>query len=255
VDDINDVAAMGGVNLLEESQRILGSTEFIGTVARSCQDVMTLDSEVLASKVAEICQSKGLDPTLISPEVLMLISHATEEMVKTQLSKLSHAAQHRMDAFKFNPLYEQCQDVRGQIRFLENVEKGEKRRHEEQEREILIRAAKSRAKVEDPERAKLREKAKELQRAEQEEIRQREANLTALQAIGPRKKAKLESAASTSLGSSASMASSSSSAGPSSMMSFRPRVKRVNMRDLVFIWENDKDRCRGFDLYKVLLNK
>src|SRR5687768_5144530 len=30
-DDINDVAAMGGVNLAEESQRILGSTEMIGT--------------------------------------------------------------------------------------------------------------------------------------------------------------------------------------------------------------------------------
>lgn len=34
--------------------------------------------------------------------------------------------------------------------------------------------------------------AKEMQRAELEELRQREANLTALQAIGPRKKPKLE---------------------------------------------------------------
>lgn len=33
-DDINDVAAMGGVNLAEESQRILGSTEMIGTQIR-----------------------------------------------------------------------------------------------------------------------------------------------------------------------------------------------------------------------------
>lgn len=32
----------------------------------------------------------------------------------------------------------------------------------------------------------------QLQRAEMEELRQREANLTALQAIGPRKKIKLE---------------------------------------------------------------
>ena len=29
-DDINDVAAMGGVNLAEETQKILGSTEFVG---------------------------------------------------------------------------------------------------------------------------------------------------------------------------------------------------------------------------------
>lgn len=32
-----------------------------------------------------------------------------------------------------------------------------------------------------------------MQRAEMEELRQRDANLTALQAIGPRKKPKLES--------------------------------------------------------------
>lgn len=33
-DDINDVAAMGGVNLAEETQRILGSTDMIGTQIR-----------------------------------------------------------------------------------------------------------------------------------------------------------------------------------------------------------------------------
>ncbi|CAG0912421.1 unnamed protein product [Notodromas monacha] len=240
VDDINDVAAMGGVNLLEESQRILGSTEFIGTLARSCSDQMALNADALASKVDEVCRRKGLDSGSVQSDVLMLLSHAAEEVVKTQLSKLSHAAQHRMDIFKFNPQFEQCNDVRGQIRFLENVEKGEKRRHEEQEREMLFRAVKSRAKVEDPERAKLREKAKELQRAEQEEIRQREANLTALQAIGTRKKARTD-------------APVASAAPAVSSMMFRPRVKRVNLRDLAFIWEGDRDRCRGRDLYKLFL--
>ncbi|KFM82650.1 Transcription initiation factor TFIID subunit 4, partial [Stegodyphus mimosarum] len=38
-DDINDVAAMGGVNLVEESQRILATnSELIGTQIRSCKD-------------------------------------------------------------------------------------------------------------------------------------------------------------------------------------------------------------------------
>lgn len=41
--------------------------------------------------------------------------------------------------------------------------------------------------------------AKEMQRAEMEELRHREANNTALQAIGPRKKAKLDNEATTSV--------------------------------------------------------
>lgn len=108
-------------------------------------------------------------------------------------------------------------DVRGQIKFLEELDKAEQKRHEEQEREMLMRAAKSRSKTEDPEQAKLKAKvcwsdccghqfaqtkiflfkAKEMQRAEMEELRQRDANLTALQAIGPRKKPKLEEGATT----------------------------------------------------------
>lgn len=82
--------------------------------------------------------------------------------------------------------------MKGQLKFLEELDRAERKRHEEQEREMLLRAAKSRSKSEDPEQAKLKAKAKEMQRAEMEELRQREANLTALQAIGPRKKAKLE---------------------------------------------------------------
>lgn len=124
---------------------------------------------------------------------------------------------------QIDPRYEITKDVRGQIKFLEELDKAEQKRHEEQEREMLMRAAKSRSKTEDPEQAKLKAKvmnnyflhihfkhfcfqtiinilneffhltqAKEMQRAEMEELRQRDANLTALQAIGPRKKPKLE---------------------------------------------------------------
>lgn len=92
-----------------------------------------------------------------------------------------------------DPKYEVAQDVRSQIKFLEELDKMEKRRHEEQEREMLLKAAKSRSKLEDPEQLKLKQKAKEMQRAEMEEARQREANETALLAIGPRKKLKLDS--------------------------------------------------------------
>lgn len=53
-DDINDVAAMGGVNLAEETQRILGSTEFVGTQIRSCKDEILLPQNSLVTKIKHI---------------------------------------------------------------------------------------------------------------------------------------------------------------------------------------------------------
>lgn len=50
--------------------------------------------------------------------------------------------------------------MRGQIKFLEELDKAEQKRHEEVEREILLRAAKSRSKTEDPEQAKLKAKVR-----------------------------------------------------------------------------------------------
>lgn len=60
--------------------------------------------------------------------------------------------------FQIDPRYEITKDVRGQIKFLEELDKAEQKRHEEQEREMLMRAAKSRSKTEDPEQAKLKAK-------------------------------------------------------------------------------------------------
>lgn len=59
-------------------------------------------------------------------------------------------------------MYEITQDVKGQLRFLEDIDKVERKRHEEQEREILMKAAKSRSKNEDPEQLKLKQMAKEV---------------------------------------------------------------------------------------------
>lgn len=110
-----------------------------------------------------------------------------------------------------------------------------------------------------------------MQRAEMEELRQRDANLTALQAIGPRKKPKLETDATASstvssfcfasidweinlnvflrfqIGGS-SLGSSGATAAP-----MRPRIKRVNLRDMVFYLEQERDTCRSSMLYKAYL--
>lgn len=63
---------------------------------------------------------------------------------------------------QIDPRYEITKDVRGQIKFLEELDKAEQKRHEEQEREMLMRAAKSRSKTEDPEQAKLKAKVQKI---------------------------------------------------------------------------------------------
>merc|ERR1719245_2760780 len=150
---------------------------------------------------------KGLEAP--PAEVVALVSHATQERLKSLLEKLSVVAEHRLDIVKATDegeRYEVTQDVRGQLKFLNDLEKIERKRHDEAERELLFRAAKSRTKTEDPEKEKLKAKAKELQRIEEEQLRHEKANNTALMAIGgPRKKFRLDedgfsSAASSSAG-------------------------------------------------------
>ena len=54
-DDINDVASMAGVNLSEESARILATNSaLVGAVTRSCKDEAFLHSSTLERRILEI---------------------------------------------------------------------------------------------------------------------------------------------------------------------------------------------------------
>lgn len=54
-DDINDVASMAGVNLSEESARILATnSEHVGVVMRSCKDESFLSTSLLTQRALEI---------------------------------------------------------------------------------------------------------------------------------------------------------------------------------------------------------
>ncbi|NWR51358.1 TAF4B factor, partial [Regulus satrapa] len=160
-DDLNDVTSMAGVNLSEENACILAAnSELIGTVIHSCADEPFLSSEALQSKILNI--GKRHDIMELNSDVVNLISHATQERLRGLLEKLTVIARHRVSTHKGSDKYIVCSDTRAQLRFLEKLDHLEKQRKDEEEREILLRAAKSRSNKEDPEQLRLKQKAKEV---------------------------------------------------------------------------------------------
>ncbi|KAF3852950.1 hypothetical protein F7725_013638, partial [Dissostichus mawsoni] len=150
-DDINDVASMAGVNLNEENARILAtSSELVGTKIRSCKDEAFLPPGPLLKRILDSAKQQGV--LEVPPEVVALISHATQARLRALLEKVSSIAQHRSEGGKTFAL------SFGSSSIWRGVEK---QRKDDQEREILLKAAKSRARQEDPEQARLKQKAKE----------------------------------------------------------------------------------------------
>ncbi|NXJ81691.1 TAF4B factor, partial [Trogon melanurus] len=160
-DDINDVASMAGVNLNEENACILATnSDLIGTMIRSCADEPFLSSEALQKKILNI--GKRHDIVELNSDVVNLISHATQERLRGLLEKLTVIAQHRVATHKGSDRYFVSSDTRAQLRFLEKLDHLKKQRRDEEEREMLLRAAKSRSTKEDPEQLRLKQKAKEV---------------------------------------------------------------------------------------------
>ncbi|KAM4740260.1 transcription initiation factor TFIID subunit 4 isoform 6-T6 [Anableps anableps] len=253
-DDINDVASMAGVNLSEESANILATNSgLVGAVTHSCKDEAFLSCAMLQRRMLEIGVKYGV--TELGTEVVNYVSHATQQRLLNLLEKVSQIAQQKNINFKEDDSYEQSSDVRAQLKFFEQLDQLEKQRKEEQEREILLKAAKSRARQEDPEQLRLKQKAKEMQQQELAQMRQREANLTALAAIGPRKKRKnLDSPSSSAQAEGSGTGSClTGAAGSSGSRLTRQRITRVNLRDLLFCLENERFTSRSHFLYKGFL--
>ncbi|XP_051884637.1 transcription initiation factor TFIID subunit 4-like [Pristis pectinata] len=259
-DDINDVASMAGLNLNEENANILATnSEFVGTNIHSCKDEAFLASGPLHRRILETAKRFGI--TDVPIDIVNTVSHATQERLKTVIGKLTTIAQHRMETHKDHEWYEQATDVRTQLKFFEHLERLEKQRKDDQEREILLKAAKSRSRQEDPEQARLKQKAKEMQQQELAQMRQRDANLTALAAIGPRKKRRLDSPGPQAIevglaaGEGACLTSGAQTGfTPTSSRQYaRQKVTRVNLRDFIFYMEQERDGRHSLTLYRALL--
>lgn len=197
-----------------------------------------------------------------------LISNGVRERLKYLLEQVRLIAQHRVDiSMKNDSSYQTTSDVKSQIRFLEDLDKIEKQKKDKLEQEKIFRAAKSRSKTNDPEAAKLKQKAKEIQQAQVEEQRQKEANETALAAIGKPKKRKLEESTNHSNQLITNHMNGSEQISPiqpspsSNVVSTNTinsktkpakRMCRANLRDLLLIMERDKYLKRTTLLVKAL---
>ncbi|XP_010394789.3 transcription initiation factor TFIID subunit 4-like [Corvus cornix cornix] len=254
-DDINDVASMAGVNLNEESARIMATnSDLVGTQIQSCKDEPFLAAIPLHKRILETAKKLGI--TDVPAEVVTFISHATQNRLRTVIEKVTVITQHRMESYKDDEWYEQATDVRSQLKFFEQLERLEKQRKDEQEREILLKAAKSRSRQEDPEQARLKQKAKEMQQQELAQMRQRDANLTALAAIGPRKKRKLDAPGLLTIGGEGVgvCAGSQAGLGTASPRQYpRQKITRVNLRDFIFYMEQEREMSHSLLLYRALL--
>ncbi|CAH6777965.1 Taf4b [Phodopus roborovskii] len=186
-DDINDVTCMAEVNLDEENACILAThSEFVGTLIQSCKEEPFLFIGALQKRILDIGKKHNI--TELNSDAVNLISHATQERLRGLLEKLTTIAQHRMTVYKGSENYILSTDTRSQLKFLEKLDQLEKQREDLEERD-------SRSNKEDPEQLRLKQKAKELQQLELAQIQYRDANLTALAAIGPGwKKRPLEAA-------------------------------------------------------------
>ena len=105
-----------------------------------------------------------------------------------------------------------------------------------------------RTKTDDPEKEKMKAKAKEIQRIEQETIRHQEANRTALEAIGGPKKRKFGEVGGG--GGGGVGGGGGAGASGSSNVPVRARTKSVHLRDVMFLMEQEKDLKHSNLLFK-----
>uniref|UniRef100_A0AAQ6IR66 Transcription initiation factor TFIID component TAF4 C-terminal domain-containing protein n=1 Tax=Anabas testudineus TaxID=64144 RepID=A0AAQ6IR66_ANATE len=241
-DDINDVASMAGVNLREENAQIL--TTMVGSVVQSCQDQLFLSPNPMLSRILHTGQTLGV--TDVGPEVVALISHATQECLRGLLEKLTEMAEHRKSGLK-DVWHAKVSDVRSQLRFLEEVESLKKKRKDEEERE----------------RNKMCESvihynfdiclSFQLQQMEEAQLQQREANLTALAAIGPRRKRPLEQTDSQVGVCAVSLLHKGFLCSAGTAYTDGRKVTRVMLRDLLVCMEQEHFLRHSQTLYKAML--
>ncbi|KAK5978613.1 TAFH domain-containing protein [Trichostrongylus colubriformis] len=172
----------------------------------------------------------------VDEEVLVLISDAAECRLREIIGELAILAEHRMEPLRLNPNYGPIDDTRRQLRFLEDIDRQQEEQRENREKEALIRMSKSKGIAKDT-----IERAKEMQRADAEAKRNRDANAAAIAALSSGSKV-------------ARPKWDQVSGGGVSGAVHRPRTVRVNIRDLHVLVNKDSRFRRSQIAHKLALS-
>ncbi|GMR51758.1 hypothetical protein PMAYCL1PPCAC_21953, partial [Pristionchus mayeri] len=187
------------------------------TRTRIYQETPTKTAMIKPEDIMRKITRRITNQLLMDEDVLALISDAAEYRLRKVMSELTALTEHRLYMLKSHPNYEAVDDTRRQIRFLEEIDREYEERRDAREKEMLIRASKNKKTGKET-----IERVKELQKADAEVIKNRDANAAAIAALsggrGPKRKWEATNTA---------------------QSSARPRTLRVNMRDMQSVLSRD----------------
>uniref|UniRef100_A0A915CR97 TAFH domain-containing protein n=1 Tax=Ditylenchus dipsaci TaxID=166011 RepID=A0A915CR97_9BILA len=172
-------------------------------------------------------------------DVLEIISNAAETRFKALIAHLAVASEHRLEPLRLTPTTNKWTS-----------------RENSSEREALIRFSKSKGKDKDT-----MEKAKQVQKADKEAAMNREANAAAIAALGGSRGVKRPGSTNANNNPTHSSTAISnnplqeSAAAGLSVQCYRPRVKRVTMRDLQFVLRTDPFTTSSSLRHKIVLSR
>lgn len=124
----------------------------------------------------------------ISDDALAYVSEAMENFSLTLLEQAAVFACHRQELFRDNPTYRKVDDVRSQMKFLQELEEYQRASEEERQKAELFKQAKSRSKMDNQEQQKIKETVRKIQEHDKNCDEYTRANSTALKAIGNKRK-------------------------------------------------------------------
>eukprot|EP00116_Pleurobrachia_bachei_P019164 sb/3479426/ len=191
--------------------------------------------EPISSKVNRICERFRINSA--TPNVHALLSHALEARMKHLVEKLVSANHHRLD-LRLGQTVELSMSnnsVREILVILQLVNLEVMLRRHEREKAIIMKEAKSRSEGNPPE---AKAKIKNVTLEEEPVVGQVETVGGALAAIGNRKRNK-------------NLDMPGGGGMDQIPPSSRLRSHRINMKDLIFMCENDPFLCKSNNLYKL----